>query len=84
MARSLVEGRGSKLVEKDTKRHASRRIAPDTRSINGSSAIETAAATAPLRAVCRRTILRSSSHPPVEPQTRSGGHRRQHQNRSFP
>jgi len=30
IARSLVEGRGSELVEKNTKTHASRRIALDT------------------------------------------------------
>jgi len=53
IARSLVEGRVPELTEKDIKTHASRRIALDRGREASSSAIEIAAATAPLRAVCR-------------------------------
>jgi integrase len=59
IARSMVEGQGSELVEKDTKTHASRRVALDRTSIGQ---LERQHETCSQRATACGSTLRKSAH----------------------
>lgn len=59
IARSLVEGQGSELIEKDTKTHASRRVALDDASIGE---LERQHERSLQRAASCRSSLRKSAH----------------------